>query len=458
MTPILPRLVALVAGLAAAAAAAPPPAWVTQRPVAAGWAVGIGVAEIDESAPAADGYNRALAAALQEIAGQVRVEVSGETSLRVHEDGAGLDEAYASCLRAAATAALEGVEIVATWSDGRRLWLYARLDLESRERRQQEHTAWRLARLDELSARMEVPAAPLAQVLAAGVEGLALASAGADTARRGQFLQRLRRHLGGLELTGADGASGPEDSGGLPALVVTLTAARAGADPSGLPVRFRAVAGNAEVEPRAWTDERGVAAARVAQLTGDAQVEATLDLGALAGVAAADLERLPLPTTRFGLEIPRRRAHLSGSESDLDGTGPLQRLRPDVAALLANHGIDAVGPGDTAQLEIDVQLRSTRGQAIGGVCFAFVDLTLTVADGRGGRLCAVTAPRVTGAGSSWAEAVRAALQQHGGRLGEVAAAGRRVRVVAAPQGRAHHHPNQRRDPAVRVLASQPEGK
>jgi len=63
---------------------------------------------------------------LADIAAQLEIEVETTLSLHTQEDSRGLEQRFESTARTESAAALQGVDIVATWCDDERCWTFAR--------------------------------------------------------------------------------------------------------------------------------------------------------------------------------------------------------------------------------------------------------------------------------------------------------------------------------------------
>jgi hypothetical protein len=392
------------------------PGWVSERPAPPGYAVGIGGAQIDDDLLSA-AHNRALTAALADIAAQLEVDVETSSSLQTQEGVDGLVRRFDSTAHTASTASLQGVDIVATWCGEDRCWVYARLDLGRREMARRQADDRRQQRLEELLARLSDPRSTAAAALAAGAEAVELTHGDAD------IVALWRRRIARIDLSAID-----RDG-----LAVVEIIARDDGDPASLlPVRFAISAPQGKIEPLAWTDRDGRAGAAFEWLGGPTTVTACLD--PCAGRSSNFTPSLAAPPRRcviVRVERVRRRTHLTLSADPVIAPG----LWVDITSLFAAHGLDVVAATDTASMSVDITLRVSPGGDTGGVCFAFVDVAVVVTDG-GERIHATTASRIRGAGLTRGEAVRAALRTPGARLGEATIHGRRVRVRVAPRRRA----------------------
>jgi hypothetical protein len=383
------------------------PAWVTKRPVQPGFAVGIGCAESDDE-PLSVVRNRALAAALAQIAAQLQVTVKTSLSLATLEDDDGLQRHFESTARSLSTVALQGIDIVATWCAEGRCWTFARLDISRQQTVQRQATNERQQRLRVLRARLLDPHATAVVALAAGAEATALATDSAEYERL--WRQRLARiTIEGIAREGAPLVEVVVRDGGQPAV--------------GLPIRLRIDSGSGRIQPLSWTDNGGRARATLTRLQFPASVTACVDPAA--GHGTRDL--LPPRCVTMVIDQARRRARLQLT------TAPavLPSIRSNLVTLFAAQGVDVVAATDSATLAIDLALTVGPGTSTGGICFTFIDIDLLITDG-GHPIHATTATRIRGAGRTCGEAIRAALHTPGTRLREATACGRHIRVHAAP--------------------------
>jgi hypothetical protein len=402
-THLLARAITIILGGDPTAALASTPVWVSDRPTQPGFAVGIGSAEIDGD-PITSVHNRALAAALADIAAQIDVDVEASQSLQTQENEEGMTQHFESTATATSSQTLQGVETMATWCGDRRCWVYARLDLVRREAVQREIAAHRQQRVDELLGRLADPRSSAALALAAGAQAVALTDGDAHIAALWQ------RRLGAITLNVIE-----QDE----ASAIEVVALDAGAPASGLPIRFDHHAQEGDIEPLGWTDANGVASAAFDGLPGLTTATACIAYGVPRRCVTIQVERL------------RRRTHLQVTVTPTASLG----LRQAIAAQFAAHGLDVVTAADTAALSIDVDLRLSPAAETGGICFALVEVAVTVTEAEE-RIHATTASRIRGAGLTREAAIRAALRKPGARLREATLHGRRMRVRVAPRRQA----------------------
>ena len=415
------------------------PEWLRQRPATAGFVVGIGSARLSSSSiqsPTA-APNRALAQALHDIATQLQVRVTGETSMQLEEDAAGLRESFDQQMHLRADVALEGFDIVDTWTSGDTCWVYARLDEVEFHERQRTRRAQLGEHIRGLLDHI-IGGGSLAAALASGVNGLEQLRRAADDVSfdenevqrwRHQLLTALRQRLSAVQLTPQ---IVPSYSTG--ADLVVCIEAPCGEKPDescsvGLPVHWRFDTGAGELTSLTWTGSDGCASSRVTHLepsVADPTVTAAIDLDAIGRVgdatALAELAFLPSPVATLSLSRPRLTARLQWripTEPRLD----VSALAAVASTALAACGIDVVDDDDS-RLRVGLEVSVRRRRSVGDIRFAFVDVVLTVDHAGGARLFHADARCLKGAGATSDEAVRDAFEGADSLFHEAAARSR----------------------------------
>ena len=102
------------------------PQWVKQRPLGAGYYIGIGVANLANT-NVEDAESTALQIALKEISSQVEVRVESASTLSRHESSDGVDSDYDDNITISTDMEFEDLEIVDIWKNKNEIWVYVRL-------------------------------------------------------------------------------------------------------------------------------------------------------------------------------------------------------------------------------------------------------------------------------------------------------------------------------------------
>jgi hypothetical protein len=387
--PRIPLWLRLVAGVLTATENSAQPAWLTDYPVTPGFVSGIGSALVDSTST---GQSRALAAALGDIARQLDVEVQRQDTLSRAESDEGTRSAYVSHSSAQSTERLQGVEIVDIYSDGRRVWVYARLDRTL-------HQLRRDAERRRVGALLDDPQASLVDL----AHLAAKAGPSAEVARH-----TLRRRLATLRLLHRVSAD-----------TSRLTICLDGAAEPGLPIRLRR-RNRADEGHLLRTDTSGCVTQPVPRQAAPQWFEARLDVTALTDGHQPDLAVDPLWSGALWRRCLPVQLHLN-----VTGDEAPARLAAQLTSMLARAGLqaDTTSVPSGLQLHVDVHLqRGTRRQP---PCFVRLDLGLHLVRRETDQdrpLMRTPLQHRKGVGATCDAAVYDALQHFDSYLGDIAGA------------------------------------
>ena len=417
------------------------PHWVSRRPTQDGYYVGIGVARREESLPAS--RDRALNSALENIAAQIETEVSGEMHVSETERGGQVRGEYRAEIMTIVSATLEGIEIVDTWDDSANCWVYARLSIEHFERLRQERierarrTAFDcLTRADE--AAPEAKAEQLALYLRAlgAVRGalgdpLRVQHRGRTMTLDTEIPLRIQALLSSIELE----ASPVEDrikQGTAVDVPIAITAWFRDDEGNrravkGMPVRFVFERGRGDLVARVWTGPQGVAASQLRAIHDPAShqvVRATIDLASFPIPDLRDatfhrqLEEFAIPFTLTRLNVLEQTVYVITDESNLGHPLAIPHLQAMVKRHLGEMGMGLVDRPGQADLAVEISARTRPGGQYGEVCFAFLDLVISVTNHRDVELFHTALTNIKGSGVSHEQAGLAAFRKAGEPLTE----------------------------------------
>lgn len=110
------------------------PEWVKSRPISSAYYIGIGSAAMRHP----DYQETAKKNALQDLISEIKVTVSSTSFLYQLDKNGSFREEYESNIKTTATAEIENFEIVDTYDDGERYWVYYRLSKAEYARQQEE--------------------------------------------------------------------------------------------------------------------------------------------------------------------------------------------------------------------------------------------------------------------------------------------------------------------------------
>ena len=114
----------------------PRPSWVRQKPISPGYFHGVGFAY---KIPGRDDHAQmARNNALNDLAGEISVEISAQSLLFQSESNQRVRDTYKSTIMSSTNASLEGYELVGVWENEREIWNFYRLSKSEHARIQRE--------------------------------------------------------------------------------------------------------------------------------------------------------------------------------------------------------------------------------------------------------------------------------------------------------------------------------
>jgi hypothetical protein len=389
-----------------AEAAGPRPEWVDTFPNEPAYYIGIA------SASASDGPNPQEAAKLQalaSIASEISVSISSHARRKVEENHTSWSEWYQAEIESWSRTTLEGYERVGQWENGGRYWVYYRLAKKAHSVAQEKLRHAELERIRGLwlqagtGLRPENPAFTLKCLLEAlrqfRAYDLVWPSQGEDGGFSSQAIEsRLRTLLAAMILTG-DGISRQAARGlGLEQRLeirAELDSAGKRSPLSHLPVGFSFSRGEGKLLADAETDSLGHAGVRVIQFQSAEPIQtvrAELDFHRVLGLEKLPeayrllIAALPNPIATFDVEVRKRAAFIGTEETNLDEPLAVPILESALKKALAQEGFAFPEDSSTAGLRISLRARTRSGSKVEGLCFAFLDMSLSVRDSTGREL------------------------------------------------------------------------
>lgn len=377
------------------------PSWVEKRPIAPGWYIGIGVAE-KRGAPE-DYLMRAKHNALNEIASQITVAVSGEQISRISEQMGKITDDYQAQLRSTTSAELEGVETVATYEDDAQTWIYMRLNIDHynalRAEKRQRAAALALdyftkAKSSEKADRVAEAIQLYLQALSAVgkfiTEPVQASYNGRNVYLVNEIVQSLQFMLNAIEVepknTPVEAQIGRPVKAPVQYAVKYTNASGASKPASMLPLRFWFIRGAGEIIHTATTDANGIASTRVAKMTATDKLQmigAEVDLSILQpgdSVLSALVKGFNVPGGKTIVNVSGVSVYFKTQETQFGNPMRLPRIEPVLKGMLSDEGFSFVKQQGAASITIDIRADSRQGSNTMGLCVAYADATISVID------------------------------------------------------------------------------
>lgn len=375
------------------------PAWVEHRPLLPGYYVGIGSAA--RTGDLSGDRMAARSQALNDIATQISVSISGETLREVIERNDSLRSKMTTLVRASAKADLDGVELAGTYEDASICWAYLRLDREVYRRGREEKVRAAAGVSGSLLAEAQreeqrgntLPALrAYARTLVSMEKYLAEPVTATVNGRTFYVVQEaytsMQRLLDGIVLQ-LPQSTRPAKIGKALKPPIEVTARRTGSGPvPGLPLQFSFVRGSGEMPRDVVTDAQGVGRCGVRKITSPERlqiVEARVDIRSLtaldsASLAGVLLSTLTAPKTRLMLDVAGMEVVFESEESVGDRPLEQKRIEPAIKDRLGTHGFTFVAKRDQAALLVAIKARARKGSETMGLSFAYVTVDISAID------------------------------------------------------------------------------
>lgn len=386
--------------------AAKAPEWVEKRPKSDAYYNGIGIqsksADIDYRQAARD-------LALNDLASEITVNISGETIRNVAEKAGLIEEDYRSLVRSTTQAELTDYKLVDTWENKEAYFVYFQLSKALYRAQQQAKidAAVDLA-LDLFSKSVEhenqgqiekailyaIQALyPIEKYLA---EPLEVEFQGQSIYLFNEIYASLQRLLSGIEFrcnaqeisaTFGRGVSRPVG------VQVNYFSRSGSAVPvANLPVEFAFTRGSGDLIGLVRSDRTGSAETVISKITASDSrqvLRARLNLSAFLHADASPIvekivNRLPLNDCTQIFQVRGLTAYVKSREVHFGQPLQVLKLEPALKNILTQKGFTCLDRPGSADLLIDLQAESRRGAEMYGMYSSFVELTISVVDARTG--------------------------------------------------------------------------
>ena len=409
------------------------PAWVIQRPSVPGYYIGI--AAVQKTGTPQEYMQRAKEAALNDIAQQITVIISGEQMSKVSEKLGNLSSEYQAEVRASTSTELEGVETVDTWDGGDEYWVYCRLSvaLYKKEKAEELQKAESLA-LDlyskakaaetkgNFSEAMQFYLQSLSAVEKYLAEPLEVKYNGTEMLLGNDLTSSLQSLLNEIQLkarpSNVDAQVGSQVK---QPLEVVATNALSGKALANLAVRYSFIRGSGELIATARTNLRGIALSRITKLTATDKlqiVKAEIDINSFVGEGKGDpvfetlLKSFTLPNARFILNVSNLAVYFEVQEMLFGAATTLPHIEPVLKESLSSQGFSFVDDPSKANLLIAIKADSHEGGNYQGFHVAYVDAQISVTDlSSGNEIYKMSYDNTKGVSSNYEDAAMKAYDQ-----------------------------------------------
>jgi len=381
------------------------PGWVTEHPISKLYYIGIGV--VAKSPDSQEHIQMAKDAALNDLASQIAVNISGETYQTVIERSGMIEDEFKSHIHTSTKAELEGYELVDTWEDYSSYWVYYRLSKGQYALNKQEKIdrAVRLSldlftkaknseRQNDISGALQFYLQALnpiekyiAQTLEVDFEGLRIYLFN-------EIYSSIQNLLSKIELKPT--SSKMEAKIGQPlkiSLEVAAVYKAADGDEFGisnLPLSFAFTRGSGDLVEKARTDQQGIAKCRISKIKAfDAIqiIQVKLDISGMIALDEASpiikgiVNSFTIPSEQIELSVSNITAYIKSSETHMGYQLDIPAIEPAFKDALSYYGFSFIDNKNTADYIITIEAQSKQGSEIMGEMYSsFVNFSVLVYD------------------------------------------------------------------------------
>jgi hypothetical protein len=384
------------------------PSWVKKRPLLDGYYIGIGVASKHE---AGNSYRqKAKNSALNDLASEIAVNISGEIISIIVEQSGFIDEQVRSEIRAQTQATLESYERVDTWENDREYWVYYRLSKDRFENQKQLKKQKAISQSLNFLAKghSSGEAQEFSNALFYYFQALNPLRTYIDDPLEVSYNHRtiylkeeiftsLQNLLGKIKLAPGQERLQVKISSQLNETVEVLAYYSTGKDSipvAHLPLRFSFSRGAGKIDKTTRSNESGIAICHITRLapTHTTQtLQAELDLSAYATeqdmgkITFSQVNRLAIPKATITLEISAPIVLVDVQEENLGETLTIPIIEPVLKTEFLEKGLTLTENNSDADYMVHLIAKSREGSQSQNLYTAFVDITILLIDAHSGK-------------------------------------------------------------------------
>jgi len=383
------------------------PVWLEERPVSSKYYIGIGSADKIENE--LDYHQVAKDNALQDLSSEINVNISGEMVHDISEKAGVVEEDLRSQIRSSSKAFLEGFEQVGIWEDDYEYWVYYRLDKNTYTRKKEERLA-RAAQLGldfyskalheeqkkNISSALNMQIQSLSAIQEFIAEPLEVELDGHKIILQNEMYSSMQALLNKIELKAITPRIEAQGGQPLPSLLSVIVRYKedtaSNINVSGLPIGFKFIRGQGNLDEWVRSDSSGQANCRVNRVAVGEKlqiIQAKLYLQEMLPEHFSELARnvalgMVVPNTRFILSVSGMTAFVEVQEKNLGKELNIPLFEPYLKKALADYGFSFTD--DVAQADILIELDADvrQGAKVYGLFSAFADFNISLTDLRSG--------------------------------------------------------------------------
>lgn len=395
----------------------PKPSWMSAKPMADAYYVGIG------QAPKTGSNNyvqEAKKSALEDMVSEIKVNVSSTSVLTQIDDNKEFRERYEQMIQTTAAEEIEEFESVDSWEDDKNYWVYYRLSKQRyREiKEQQKRDAVTLALDYFTKAKQSEREANPIQALGFYYQGfravekylaepITLTFEGKDMILTTEIYASIQKILDDIQLTATPSqiALNRRVTQGSQSVVVTAASKSSRKVLADLPLKAAFDKGSGNVFPDYKTSAEGQAKILLTKIGSrelEQSVGVSVNLLAFAGANPSAIftlvsSKMTVPKASILMEVQRPVVFISASEKNFGNARPTQQITNKIKNYLSKEGFEFTEDKSKAELIMNVSSDSEKGAVSGSIYISYVTSVIHVNTANGNKeIYATTLDRIKG--------------------------------------------------------------
>lgn len=377
------------------------PNWVKERPLNADFYIGIGSAS---KTLYPQKYRQvAKDEALQDLASEIKVKISGEIIHRIAEQGGMLEDEIRSLVKSKTQANLEDYELVDSWESSKEYWVYYRLS----KQKYQKHKTARRNKVSRLAgdffrkAQKSEKAKNLTSAIRYALQALAMLDEflgeplqvnhnGQKVYLQNELYSLIHSSLNCLKLKPDKPMIKAKKGFGLPhPLRVHVSCTKEGKNypVADVPLEFSFVKGSGQLISKVLSNSAGIASCPVSRITSADQtqiIQVKVNMAELLKGKKAPIKYLTVPETRFILRISSLSAYIESTEENMGEKLKVLLLQPKLKKALSAKGFSFTGDVSEADYMIKIEARTREALGMLGTSMVKADISISVTSLRSG--------------------------------------------------------------------------
>lgn len=376
------------------------PDWVSRKPVSSFYYVGIGYSDKKTS----ENYvQSSKQKALDDMISEIKVNISSVSVLNQMDTGEDFSEQYESMIKTSASDDIEGYELIDSWEDEERYWVYYKLSKEKYEKRKREkrRNALALAKDNFIKANKQIEDGEITSALTLYISGLYTMAAylgqsnkmliDGDSILLGNALyNKIQKTFNQMVITSVEEEyliNRRLDKDELIDVFVSMKGGKGAVRE--LPLKANFSVGNGSIHPEYITNNKGMATVLLSSIRSKEAKQVIAIMPDIDRLVTSEegrakygllLKGLQLPQKELYFQIKKPIVYIESVEKRLGEQTNNVQIIDKVKQILSTEGFVLGRIKEKADLWVEVLADTDRGKASGSIFITYFNLQINVID------------------------------------------------------------------------------